>query len=53
MNSTHNFLFVSVFHISEGRDPKTGLTHRNEEFFYDVAFAQFVVHYVAGAGGAK
>ncbi len=46
MNSTHNFLFMSDFHISEGRDPKTGLTHRNEDFFQDVAFAQFVTHYV-------
>ena len=50
MNSTHNFLFVSDFHISEGRDPKTGLTHRNEDFFHDVAFAQFIVHHVAGNG---
>ena len=46
MNSTHNFLFVSDFHISEGRNPQTGLTHRNEDFFHDVAFAQFVTHYV-------
>lgn len=47
MNSTHNFLFVSDFHISEGCDPKTGLTQRNEDFFHDRAFAQFITHYVA------
>lgn len=46
MNSTHNFLFVSDFHIGEGRDPRTGLTHRNENFFQDDAFAQFILYHV-------
>lgn len=45
-NSTHNFLFVSDLHLSEGRDPHTGLLHRNEDFFQDTAFAQFVAYHV-------
>ncbi len=45
MNSTHNFLFISDFHISEGRDLQTGLTQRNEDFFHDDAFARFIIHH--------
>ncbi len=46
MNSTHNFLFLSDLHLSEGRHPQTGQIHRNEDFFHDLAFAQFVAHHV-------
>ncbi len=46
MESTHNFLFVSDLHLSEGRHPATGLIHRNEDFFHDLAFAQFIAHHV-------
>lgn len=46
MASIHNFLFLSDLHLSEGRDPKTGLLHRNEDFFHDHAFAQFVAYHV-------
>lgn len=47
MTASHNYLFVSDFHLSEGWDPATALIHRNEDFFQDVAFAQFVAHHVA------
>lgn len=46
MNSSHNFLFVSDLHLSEGRNPQTGLLHRNEDFFQDTAFAQFLAYHV-------
>ena len=46
METTHNYLFVSDFHLSEGRNPQTGLIHRNEDFFQDHAFAQFIAHHV-------
>lgn len=46
METSHNYLFVSDFHLSEGRNPKTGLIHRNEDFFQDNAFAQFIAHHV-------
>ncbi|HIP73798.1 MAG TPA: hypothetical protein EYH05_20670 [Anaerolineae bacterium] len=42
-----NYLFVSDLHLSEGRDPQTGLIHRNEDFFEDNAFAQFVAYHAA------
>ena len=45
MAHTHNYLFVSDFHLSEGRSPENGLIHRNEDFFQDVAFAQFLAHH--------
>ena len=45
MAHTHNYLFVSDFHLSEGRHPENGLIHRNEDFFQDVAFAQFLAHH--------
>lgn len=41
-----NYLFVSDFHLSEGRNPASGLIHRNEDFFQDVPFAQFIAHHV-------
>ena len=41
MAQQFNYLFVSDFHLSEGRNPDDGLIHRNEDFFQDVPFAQF------------
>lgn len=52
MNSTHNFLFLSDLHLSEGHNPQTGQIHRNEDFFHDLAFAQFVAHHVHLSGNA-
>lgn len=46
MKSTHNYLFVSDLHLSEGWDPHTGKFSRNEDFFYDTEFAQFLVYHV-------
>ncbi|WP_420645692.1 hypothetical protein [Candidatus Leptofilum sp.] len=46
MAQQFNYLFLSDFHLSEGRNPANGLIHRNEDFFQDVPFAQFVVHHV-------
>ncbi|MCA9924427.1 MAG: hypothetical protein KC421_18750, partial [Anaerolineales bacterium] len=46
MNELFNYLFVSDLHLSEGCDPQTGLLHRNEDFFHDLSFAQFVAHHV-------
>ncbi len=45
MAQDYNYLFVSDFHLSEGRNPENGLIHRNEDFFQDVAFAQFLAHH--------
>ncbi len=46
MAQTYNYLFLSDFHLSEGRSPQTGLIHRNEDFFQDSAFAQFLAYHV-------
>lgn len=46
MTQPFNYLFLSDFHVSEGRNPQKGLIHRNEDFFQDAAFAQFLVHHV-------
>ena len=46
MAQTFNYLFVSDFHLSEGCNPVNGLIHRNEDFFQDVPFAQFIAHHV-------
>lgn len=46
MAQSFNYLFVSDFHLSEGRNPANGLIHRNEDFFQDVPFAQFLAHHV-------
>lgn len=43
--STHNYLFVSDLHLSEGRDPETGRLSPNEDFFHDDAFARFLVYH--------
>jgi UDP-2,3-diacylglucosamine pyrophosphatase LpxH len=42
----HNYLFLSDLHLSEGMDPRTGKLSRNEDFFYDAAFAGLLVHHV-------
>ena len=47
MDASHNLLVVSDLHLSEGRDPVTGLIHPNEDFFQDVPFAQFLAHHAA------
>ncbi|MCB8977835.1 MAG: metallophosphoesterase [Ardenticatenaceae bacterium] len=46
MAQQFNFLFVSDFHLSEGRNPANGLIHRNEDFFQDIPFAQMIAHHV-------
>ena len=46
MAQQFNYLFVSDFHLSEGCNPANGLIHRNEDFFQDVPFAQFIAHHV-------
>ncbi|WP_420629595.1 hypothetical protein [Candidatus Leptofilum sp.] len=46
MAQKFNYLFLSDFHLSEGRNPANGLIHRNEDFFQDVPFAQFIAHHV-------
>ena len=45
MAQQFNYLFVSDFHLSEGRNPDNGLIQRNEDFFQDVPFAQFMAHH--------
>lgn len=45
MKSSHNYLFVSDLHLSEGRDPQTGILSANEDFFHDDAFASFLVYH--------
>lgn len=47
MNSTHNYLFISDLHLSEGWNPQTGLLHRNEDFFHDAALAQLLAYHVS------
>ncbi len=47
MDTTYNYLIVSDFHLSEGRDPASGLIHPNEDFFQDTPFAQCLAHHVA------
>jgi UDP-2,3-diacylglucosamine pyrophosphatase LpxH len=46
MAQSYNYLFLSDFHLSEGRNPANGLIHRNEDFFQDVPFAQFLAYHV-------
>ncbi|MCA9898330.1 MAG: hypothetical protein H6654_17115 [Ardenticatenaceae bacterium] len=46
MAQKFNYLFVSDFHLSEGQNPANGLIQRNEDFFQDVPFAQFIAHHV-------
>lgn len=53
MKSTHNYLFVSDLHLSEGLNPTTGKFSRNEDFFYDTEFAQFLVYHVKLAQEAE
>lgn len=46
MATDRNYLFVSDLHLSEGRDPITGLLSRNEDFFQDDVFARFLAYHV-------
>lgn len=46
MRTTHNYLFLSDLHLSEGVNPHTGKLDRNEDFFYDLEFAQLLVYHV-------
>ena len=46
MSAEFNYLFISDLHLSEGVSPKTGKIHRNEDFFHDTAFAQFINYHV-------
>ncbi|MEM7335356.1 MAG: hypothetical protein AAF490_24980 [Chloroflexota bacterium] len=46
MSAEFNYLFVSDLHLSEGVSQQTGKTHRNEDFFHDDAFAQFINYHV-------
>ena len=45
MPNSHNYLFISDLHLGAGRDPMSGLTSRNEDFFHDDAFARFLNYY--------
>lgn len=38
----HDIIIVSDLHLSAGYDPRTGTFDRNEDFFYDAAFARFL-----------
>jgi len=40
-----NLLIVSDFHLSEGRDTATGKVSRNEDFFFDDDFADFLTYH--------
>ena len=44
-----DFVIVSDLHLSAGYDPRTRVYDRNEDFFYDAAFARFVDHLLARA----
>lgn len=46
MDVSHNYLVLSDLHLSEGRNPQTGSYSRNEDFFYDVEFAQLLVYHL-------
>ncbi|MDJ0752581.1 MAG: hypothetical protein QNJ45_03610 [Ardenticatenaceae bacterium] len=45
LSTTHNYLFLSDLHLSEGIHPQTGKLSRNEDFFYDDALARFLVYH--------
>lgn len=47
MDISYNYLIVSDFHLSEGRDPETGLLQPNEDFFQDAPFARFIAYHGA------
>lgn len=46
MSHQFNYLFVSDLHLSEGVKADTGKLHRNEDFFHDVSFANFLNYHV-------
>lgn len=45
MPDSHNYLFVSDLHLGAGRDPASGLTSLNEDFFHDDTFARLLNYY--------
>jgi hypothetical protein len=47
METSHNYLIVSDFHVGEGRCPETGLFYCSEDFFHDFPFAQFLAYHAA------
>jgi UDP-2,3-diacylglucosamine pyrophosphatase LpxH len=46
MAAPHNHIFVSDFHLGEGRDPETGQVPPAEDFFHDRSFARFLAYHV-------
>jgi UDP-2,3-diacylglucosamine pyrophosphatase LpxH len=46
---SHRFLVVSDLHMTSGRDPRSGVFAPTEDFFWDEAFRDFLVHYSKGA----
>jgi UDP-2,3-diacylglucosamine pyrophosphatase LpxH len=46
-----DFVVVSDLHLSAGYDERAGTYNRNEDFFYDGAFARFLVHLERRAEG--
>ena len=44
MSESADVVIVSDLHLSAGYDPRTGTFDRNEDFFYDGAFARFLTH---------
>ena len=45
MSEDYSLLIVSDLHLSEGRDPLTGKVSRNEDFFFDDDFAEFLTYH--------
>ncbi len=41
-SGSNDIVIVSDLHLSAGYDPRTGAYNRNEDFFYDAAFARFL-----------
>lgn len=48
-----SLLIVSDLHLSEGRDPLSGRVSRNEDFFFDDDFAEFLDHHTHSPGEWK
>gem|GEM_PF-614513 len=45
MYNSHNYLFVSDFHLGAGLDRRTGLISPREDFLHDDTFAQFLAYH--------
>lgn len=43
-DNDRDLIVVSDLHLSAGYDPRLGAFDRNEDFFYDAAFARFLAH---------